>query len=161
MKIDFRSNSAVWLTEFTRLLGLAPVFIMMCAVSMLIVAVSSIQNVLSAEKTTGQQADLPQFILKKEPVGKQMYEEYAKVLSKLSAQVEVRGEPNGLYISITDAAHYGDFMYVMNSVQGLSKDVIWHAEEFCLAACEGKASKAVVKGQVERVQVSLKGANDE
>lgn len=48
MKVDLKNNTALWVTEASRLLGLAPVFTMMCAVVMVILAVFSVNDLLRA-----------------------------------------------------------------------------------------------------------------
>lgn len=161
MKLDLKNNTSLWATEASRLLGVAPVFAMMGAVLMLILAVFSVKDILNANQTEKKSAELPQFTLKREPVGKAVYEDYATVLARLSADVRVEVERNGLRINIADPGKYAEFMYVLNSIQGVSKDVIWQAEEICLAGCSGAASYAVVKGVVEKVEVKLRGQGDE
>lgn len=99
--------------------------------------------------------------MKKVPVGMAVYSDYARVLSRLSPDVQVTADRSGIRIEIVDAAHYAEFMYVLNSIQGVSKDVVWHAEEICLAGCAGKASLALVKGMTEKVEVKLRGQDNE
>lgn len=161
MKLDLKNNSAQWVTEAGRLLGLAPVFTMMCAVVMVILAVFSVTDLLRAAGVEKKSRELPEFTLKKIPVGTAVYTDYARILARLSPGVQVLAEKDGIRIEIADAANYAEFMYVLNSVQGVSKDVVWHAEEICLAGCAGKASLAVVKGMTEKVEVKLRGQGDD
>lgn len=157
MKFDLKQNKALWINEASRLLGLAPVFILMCAVVMVILAVFSVTDLVRAAGEEKKSLELPEFTLKKTPVGKAVYNDYARVLARLSPGVQVFADKDGIRIEIADAVNYAEFMYVLNSVQGVSKDVVWHAEEICLAGCAGKASKALVKGVTERVEVKLRG----
>lgn len=46
MKLDLKNNSTLWITEASRLMGLAPVFAMMCAVIMVILAAFSVNDFL-------------------------------------------------------------------------------------------------------------------
>ena len=48
MKLDLKNNSALWVAEASRLMGLAPVFAMMCAVVMVILAAFSVNDFLRA-----------------------------------------------------------------------------------------------------------------
>ena len=75
--------------------------------------------------------------------------------------MQVATEKNGIRIQTMSAEHYSEFMYVLNSVQGVAENVVWQAEEICLAGCAGKASEALVKGVVERVEVKLRGATND
>lgn len=161
MKLDLKNNSTLWITEASRLMGLAPVFAMMCAVFMVILAAFSVSDFLRATDTERKSQELPEFTLKRVPVGKMVYEDYARVLARLSPDVQVVANPDSIRIDITDPANYAEFMYVLNSVQGISKNVVWHAEEICLAGCSGQASLAIVKGMTEKVEVKLRGKSDE
>ncbi|WP_138515603.1 hypothetical protein [Limnobacter alexandrii] len=161
MKLDLKNNSAVWITEASRLMGLAPMFAMMCAVVMLVLAVFSVNDLLQATGTEKKSQELPEFSLKKVPVGKAVYEDYARVLGRLSPDVRVVANRDSIRIEIADPSKYAEFMYVLNSIQGVSKDVVWHADEICLAGCTGSASLATVKGMTEKVEVKLRGQGDE
>ena len=161
MKLDLKSNATEWITEASRLMGLAPMFAMMCAVLMLTMAVYSVQDLVASGQSERVSVSLPEFKLNKQPIGASLYEEYARVLGKLAPEVEVLAEKGGIRITISDRARFAEFMYVLNSIQGLSKDVIWHAEEICLASCGGKASQALVKGSTEKVEVKLRGESNE
>lgn len=161
MKLDVKHNGTQWLTEASRLMGLAPVFSMMCAMIMVVLSVHSVIDVIRVAGLERKSQDLPEFSLKSIPVGEVVYEEYAQVLSKLSPDVKVLGSRDGIKIDIADSSKYAEFMYVLNSVQGLSKDVIWHAEEICLAGCSGQGSQALVKGTTEKVEVKLRGQSNE
>jgi hypothetical protein len=161
VKLDLKNNTALWVTEASRLLGLAPVFSMMCAVTMLILAVFSVNDVLRNAEVQKKSQELPEFSLKKVPVGNAVYNDYARVLARLSPDVQVAADRDGIRIEIASPAHYAEFMYVLNSVQGVSRDVVWHAQEICLAGCSGKASVAVVRGMTEKVEVKLRGQNNE
>lgn len=161
MKLDFKSNSRLWIMEASRLMGVAPVITMMSALFMLILAVFSVKDLMSASDAERKSQDLPEFTLKRLPVGKAVYDEYASVLSRLSPDVQVNASRDGIRIEIADASKYAEFMYVLNSIQGISKDVIWRADEICLAGCSGLASQAVVKGLTEKVEVKLRGNHDE
>lgn len=161
MKLDLKSNSSMWVAEASRLLGLAPVFTMMCAVLMLVLAVFSVNDLLKASETERKSEELPEFSLKQLPVGRVVYEEYAAILGRLSPDVQVVANRDSIRIEIADPAKFAEFMYVLNSVQGLSKDVVWKADEICLAGCSGKASQAVIKGITEKVEVKLRGQGNE
>ena len=161
MKLDVKHNSALWLTEASRLMGLAPVFSMMCAMIMVILSVHSVIDVIRVAELERKSQELPEFTLKRVPVGAAVYEEYAQVLSRLSPDVKVLGSREGIKIDVADSSKYAEFMYVLNSVQGLSKDVVWHAEEICLAGCSGLGSQALVKGTTEKIEVKLRGQGDE
>ena len=161
MKLDLKNNSAVWITEASRLMGLAPMFAMMCAVVMLVLAVFSVNDLLQATGTEKKSQELPEFSLKKVPVGKAVYEDYARVLGRLSPDVRVVANRDSIRIEIADPSKYAEFMYVLNSIQGVSKDVVWHADEICLAGCTGSASLTTVKGMTEKVEVKLRGQGDE
>jgi hypothetical protein len=161
VKLDLKNNSAVWITEASRLMGLAPMFAMMCAVVMLVLAVFSVNDLLQATGTEKKSQELPEFSLKKVPVGKAVYEDYARVLGRLSPDVRVVANRDSIRIEIADPSKYAEFMYVLNSIQGVSKDVVWHADEICLAGCTGSASLATVKGMTEKVEVKLRGQGDE
>lgn len=161
MKLDLKNNSSLWVAEASRLMGLAPVFAMMCAVIMVILAAFSVNDFLRANEIERKSQELPEFTLKRVPVGKLVYEDYARVLSRLSPDVQVLANRDSIKIDIADPSKYAEFMYVLNSVQGISKDVVWHAEEICLAGCSGQASMAIVKGMTEKVEVKLRGQGDE
>ena len=155
MKLDLKNNSTLWITEASRLMGLAPVFAMMCAVVMVILAAFSVNEIERKSQ------ELPEFTLKRVPVGKVVYEDYARVLARLSPDVRVVANRDSIKIDIADPSKYAEFMYVLNSIQGISKDVVWHAEEICLAGCAGQASLAIAKGMTEKVEVKLRGQGDE
>ncbi|HEX4917368.1 MAG TPA: hypothetical protein VFV43_05680, partial [Limnobacter sp.] len=104
---------------------------------------------------------LPQFKIQSAPVPKSLYQEYAATLARLSPVVQVSSSGDSLQVSIADASHYAEFMFVLNSIQGVSDRVIWRAQEICLAGCEGTAAKAVIKGLTESVDVTLRGENDD
>lgn len=157
MKIDLRNNTTLLLAEAVRLIGLAPVFAMMSAVVMLVLAVFSVDDMLRVTKSEKIGSTLPEFTLRKLPVTASVYEEYARVLGRLSPDVQVRSDSEGIRIEIADANKYAEFMYVLNSVQGLSKGVVWQASEICLAGCSGGASSAIVKGMTETIEVKLRG----
>ncbi|WP_370260690.1 hypothetical protein [Limnobacter sp.] len=161
MKLDYKANTALLLNEASRLMGLGPVIVMMGAVLMTIVAVFSLTDLVRASQETAKSAELPEFVLIKRPVGRAVYEEYATVLSRLSPHVSVGFEKDGLRVQINDANYYADFIYVLNSIQGVAQDVVWQAEEICLATCSGAASTALVKGVVEKVEVKLRGHANE
>lgn len=161
MKLDFKTDSSLLMTEVSRMLGLAPVFTMMVAIIMLVLVVFSVQGFLTETQKEKKSMELPTFTLKKLPVGKKIYEDYAVVLARLSPHVKVTAEKDGIRIGITDAAKYAEFMFVLNSVQGVSKDVVWQAKEICLAECGGSASTALVSGITEKVEVKLRGLENE
>lgn len=157
MKLDFKNDSTAIFNEMGRLLGLAPVLLMMVATISLVVTVIKVGDFLSQKSRVAQLAELPRFEIKVSPVGESLYENYAQILSRLSTQVEVVGSAKGLKIRIAKAVDYPEFMFVLNSVQGISKDVVWKADEICLAHCTDGASVAVIKGVRETVSVKLKG----
>jgi hypothetical protein len=161
MKLDFKTDSSLLMTEVSRMLGLAPIFTMMVAVVMLILAVFSIQEFLTETQKEKKSLELPNFTLKKSPVGKKVYDDYSVVLARLSPHVKVTAEKGGILIGISDPARYAEFMFVLNSVQGVSKDVVWTAKEICLAECAGSASSALVSGVTEKVEVKLRGPENE
>lgn len=161
MKLDFRNSNALWVTEASRLMGLAPVFAMMCAVLMTVLAVFSVTDFLKVAETERKSQDLPEFNLKRMPVESAVYEDYARVLARLSPEVLVTAGKDSLRIEVSDPARYSEFMYVLNSIQGISRDVVWKADEICLAGCSGAASQAIVKGMTEKVEVRLRGQDDE
>ncbi|MCR2745071.1 hypothetical protein [Limnobacter parvus] len=161
MRLDFKTDASMLMTEVSRMLGLAPILTMMIAVLMLVLAIFSVQDLLVETQKEKKSMELPAFTLKKLPVGKKVYEDYSVVLGRLSPHVTVAAEKDGLRIDITDPARYAEFMYVLNSVQGVSKDVVWKAKEICLAGCAGKASTALVTGIVEKVEVKLRGQENE
>jgi hypothetical protein len=158
VKLDLKNNAADWVSEASRLMGLGPVLVTMGAVLMLVLAVFSVIDLMQATQQKAKSAELPEFTLKKSPVSKSVYEDYAATLSRLSPHVQVFTEKNGIQVQILSAEHYSEFMYVLNSIQGVADNVVWQAEEICLAGCAGKASEALVKGFVEQVEVKLRGA---
>ena len=147
MKLDFRTNTAEWLSEASRLMGLGPVLVSMGAVLMLILAVFSVVDLMKTTQQKAKSAELPEFTLKRVPISKSVYEDYASTLMRLSPHVQVLTEKNGIRIQIASAEHYSEFMYVLNSIQGVAEGVVWKADEICLAGCSGKASEALVKGE--------------
>jgi hypothetical protein len=161
VKLDFKTDFSLLMTEVSRMLGLAPVFTMMVAVFMLMLAVFSVQDFLAEAQKEKKSTELPTFTLNKSPVGKMIYEDYSRVLARLSPYVNVVAEREGIRISINDPARYAEFMFVLNSVQGVSKDVVWTAKEICLADCAGSASTALVSGIIEKVEVKLRGPENE
>ncbi|HEY1057506.1 MAG TPA: hypothetical protein VGE55_02110 [Limnobacter sp.] len=161
MKLDLKNDTSLLLTEVTRLMGLAPLLMMSAAVLMLIVTVFAVKDFVQQEQKEKRSAELPQFKLVTQSVPKKLYDEYAAVLARLSPVVRVEALKDGLEISIQNEGSYPEFMFVLNSIQGVSKNVIWRAEEICLAGCQGKASVAIVKGLTEKVQVKLRGTDHE
>jgi len=161
MRLDFKTDASMLMTEVSRMLGLAPIFTMMIAVLMLVLAIFSVKDLLAETQKEKKSMELPAFALKKLPVGKKVYEDYSAVLGRLSTHVTVFAEKDGIRIEIVDPAKYAEFMYVLNSVQGVSKDVVWKAREICLAGCSGKASSALVSGIIEKVEVKLRGQDNE
>jgi len=161
MKLEFKTDSSLLMTEISRMLGLAPILTMMIAVLMLVLAIFSVQDFLAEARKEQKSMELPEFTLKKLPVGKKVYEDYSVVLARLSPFVAVNADKDGIRIDISDPARYAEFMYVLNSVQGISKDVVWTAKEICLAGCAGKASTALVSGIIEKVEVKLRGQENE
>lgn len=160
MKLNFKQDGAMITTELMRLLGVAPMFTLAAAVLMLIITTFSIRDFIVRQQAERKSLELPQFSISAKPVSKAVYEDYAKVLARLSANVEVTAVPEGLQIAIADAQYYPEFMFVLNSIQGVSEKVIWRAEEICLAGCKSGAASALVKGLTEKVNVKLRG-NDE
>lgn len=161
MKLDFKTDSSLLMTEVSRMLGLAPIFTMIVAIIMLVLAVFSIQDFLIETQKEKKSMELPTFTLKKSPVSEKVYEDYSVILARLSPHVKVTAEKEGIRIGITDLAKYTEFMFVLNSVQGISKDVVWKAKEVCLAECAGNASSALVSGIIEKVEVKLRGPENE
>lgn len=161
MRLDFKTDASMLMTEVSRMLGLAPILTMMVAVMMLVLAIFSVQDLLLETRKEQKSMELPAFALKKLPVGKKVYEDYSVILGRLSPFVTVAAEKDGIRIDIADPAKYAEFMYVLNSVQGISKDVVWKAQEICLAGCSGKASTALVTGIIEKVEVKLRGQENE
>jgi hypothetical protein len=161
MKIDLGQDKALLFNEITRLLGLAPLLVMIAAVLMLVVTVFTVKDFIQREQIQRQRMELPQFKVSIHPVGGKLYEDYAATLARLSPTVDVKGSKEGLEVSISDPSHYPEFMFVLNSVQGLSKNVVWKAEEICLAGCTGKSALAKIKGQTEKVEVNLRGEEHE
>ncbi|MEQ9107953.1 MAG: hypothetical protein RLO04_10845 [Limnobacter sp.] len=161
MKLDFKTDSSLLMTEVSRMLGLAPVFTMMVAIIMLVLVVFSVQGFLTETQKEKKSMELPAFTLKKSPVGKKVYEDYSVVLARLSPHVKVTAEKEGIRIGISDPARYAEFMFVLNSVQGVSKDVVWKAKEICLVECAGSASSALISGIIEKVEVKLRGPENE
>lgn len=161
MKLDFKTDSSLLMTEVSRMLGLAPIFTMIVAIIMLVLAVFSIQDFLIETQKEKKSMELPTFTLEKSPVSEKVYEDYSVILARLSPHVKVTAEKEGIRIGITDLAKYTEFMFVLNSVQGVSKDVVWKAKEICLAECVGSASSALVSGIIEKVEVKLRGPENE
>lgn len=161
MKLDLKQDTSMILSEMSRLIGLAPLLTMLAAVLMLVVTVFSIRDFMRTELKESRGAELPQFSLSRQSVAAPLYEDYAAVLTRLSPAVRVVARKDALEVSIQDAAHFPEFMFVLNSIQGVTKNVIWQAEEICLAGCPDKASFAVVKGITEKVQVKLRGGEHE
>ncbi|MCQ8897574.1 hypothetical protein NQT62_14120 [Limnobacter humi] len=161
MKLDLKTDASMLLNEVSRLLGLAPLMVMMAAVLMVVVTALAVKDFIKSEQTEKKNAELPQFKLLTEPVPASLYAEYAAVLQRLSPAVVVEASKDSLEISIAKEANFPEFMFVLNSIQGVSKKVIWKADDICLASCKGKASYAVVKGITEKVQVKLRGQGNE
>lgn len=157
MKGNHKSLNGKVLLELLKLQGVAPFIVLLCAVAMLAQAAYSVNLFMKEAQEVERNSRLPKFTLKSNPVGRKAYESYAEVLNRISPKVMVKGESKGLVVSINDANHYPEFMYVLNSVQGLSKRVIWQADSICLAKCEGAQGMAVIQGVEESIEVSLKG----
>ena len=157
MKLDFKNDASYLVNEITRLLGLAPLLMMIASVLMLVVSTFAVRDFVANKAQLRQATELPQFEIKVDPVGKRVYDNYAEVLGRLTRNVKVSSSVSGLKIEISDPNSYADFMFVLNSVQGVSKDVVWEAEEICLAGCAGAVSMALIKGVRETVSVKLRG----
>lgn len=157
MKLDFKNDSSAIVREMGRLLGLAPVLLLMVATLSVVFSVLKVSDFLAHKSQLAQLVQLPRFEIKVDPVDQSLYENYATILSRLSKQVTVEGTKEGLKIRIAKATDYPEFMFVLNSVQGLSKNVVWKADEICLASCKGGASVALITGVRETVTVKLKG----
>lgn len=157
MKGNHKSLSGKMLLELLKLQGVAPFIALLCAVGMFAQAAYSVNLFMKEAQEEERNARLPKFTLKSNPVGRTAYESYAEILNRISPKVNVKGEAKGLVVSIGDANHYPEFMYVLNSIQGLSKRVIWRADSICLAKCEGAQGLAVIQGVEESIEVSLKG----
>mgnify|MGYP006204402113 CR=1 FL=1 len=69
MKLDLKTNAADWISEASRLMGLGPVLVTMGAVLMLVLAVFSVNDLMYATQQKTRSAELPEFTLKKLPVG--------------------------------------------------------------------------------------------
>lgn len=152
-----KSFNGRMLLELLKLQGAAPFIVLLCALGMLAQAAYSVNDFMREAKEEERNARLPKFTLKTNPVGRKAYESYAEILNRISPNVVVKGDSRGLVVSINDANHYPEFMYVLNSVQGLSSRVIWRADSICLAKCEGNQGMAVIQGVEESIEVSLKG----
>ncbi|MDX1668441.1 MAG: hypothetical protein R3194_03395, partial [Limnobacter sp.] len=137
--------------------GLGILLVLLCAVGALVQATNSVNSFMKEAREEERKSTLPKFTLQTTPVGKATYEAYARVLGKISKQVAVKADHTGLIVSIHDVNHFPEFMYVLNSVQGLSQRVIWKAESICLAKCDGAKAIALIKGVEESIEVSLKG----
>ncbi|HEX4879499.1 MAG TPA: hypothetical protein VFV39_06615 [Limnobacter sp.] len=161
MKLNMKYDGSMMATELSRLLGVAPMFTVAAAVLMLIITVFSVRDFVSTREQEQKSLELPQFSISSQPVGRKLYQDYAAVLSRLSPVVEVTVVNDALQVRIENAQHYPEFMFVMNSIQGVSDKVIWRAQEICLAGCQGAAAYATVKGLTEKVDVKLRGMNDE
>jgi hypothetical protein len=161
MKLDLTHDKALLWNEITRLLGLAPLLVMIAAVVMLVVTVFAVKDFVHEERQHKLSMQLPHFTVKTQPVGVKLYEEFAASLTRLSPTVDVKATKDGLEVSIKDPNHYPEFMFVLNSIQGLSKNAIWKADEICLAGCAGAASVAKIKGFTEKVEVRLRGEGNE
>jgi len=161
MRLNFKHDGSAVITELSRLLGVAPMFTVAAAVLMLIISVLSVRDFVATLEQEKKSLELPQFSIASQPVPKKLYEDYAAVLSRLSPVVQVTTNNDSLLVRIENAEHYPEFMFVMNSIQGVSDKVIWRAQELCLAGCQGSAAFATVKGLTERVDVKLRGMDDE
>ena len=161
MKLDLKHGGSAMFTELSRLLGVAPMFTVAAAVLMLILTVLSVRDFVAAFDQEQKSLELPQFTISSQPVGKKLYEDYAAVLARLSPVVQVTATNDALQVRIENAQHYPEFMFVLNSIQGVSDKVIWRAQELCLAGCQGAAAFATVRGLTEKVDVKLRGMSDE
>ncbi len=161
MKLDLKNDSAYVFHEVSRLLGIAPLLTLLAAAFMLVMAIFTLKDFMYNRSEEAKSLQLPQFNIQSRPVSKKLYEDYAATLARLSPAVSVTANQDALLISISSQVHYPEFMYVLNSIQGVSKNVIWRADEICLAGCSGASATAKVKGLTESVEVSLRGNENE
>jgi hypothetical protein len=157
MKLNLNAGGVKMLEELSRFMGLAPMFALSLAVLMTVLAVFAVKDFVAVNAEQTKAKENPKFEVNKAPVSAKAYENYAFVLQRISQGVKVTADKDKLVIESPSADTFPEFMYVLNSIQGLSNKVIWKAEEICLAGCQGAASKAIVSGFEEKVKVTLRG----
>lgn len=157
MKLNLNAGGVKMFEEASRFMGLAPMFALTLAVLMTVLAVFAVKDFLAVNAEQTKAKDNPKFEVKKAPVSAKAYENYAFILQRMSPSVKVIADKDKLVIESPSAESFTEFMYVLNSIQGLSNKVIWKAEEICLAGCQGAVSKAIVTGFEEKVKVTLRG----
>lgn len=157
MKLNLNASGIKVFEEVSRLMGLAPLIALTLAVMMTVLAVFAVKDFLYTSQEQNKAKENPKFEVSKAPVSAKAYENYAFVLQRISPGVKVQADKDKLVIESPTAEAFPEFMYVLNSIQGLSNKVIWKAEEICLAGCQGAASKAIVTGFEEKVKVTLRG----
>ncbi len=150
------SQSKVYL-EIARLGGIAPILVLLCAAIMIGQAAYAIHDLLAAIEDNRQVDQLPKFELQRKPVNSSAYELYASTLSRLTSKIQVKATAAGLEITTLEPQAFPEFLYVITNIQGVQKGIVWEAEEICLGKCAGGGAKAIVKGMVEEIQVSLQG----
>lgn len=155
MTVKITSGASSLADEIARLMGLGPVLAFSVALLMLVLAIFSVKGFMAELKQDSKSKDVPEFKVKSTAVSTKAYENYAFVLQRLSPVVRVSAEKEKLQIEIQQAEAFPEFMYVLGNVQGLSDRVVWKADEICLAGCTGAASRAVIRGYEEKVNVTL------
>lgn len=157
MKLNLSASGIKVFEEVSRLMGLAPLIALTLAVLMTVLAVFAVKDFLYTNQEQTKTKENPKFEVAKSPVSAKAYENYAFVLQRISPGVKVQADKDKLVIESPTVETFPEFMFVLNSIQGLSNRVIWKAEEICLAGCQGAASKAIVTGFEEKVKVTLRG----
>eukprot|EP01030_Chromulinospumella_sphaerica_P007729 gene7729-7558_t len=76
-----------------------------------------INDFLRTNEIERKSQELPEFTLKRVPVGKVVYEDYARVLARLSPDVRVVANRDSIKIDIADPSKYAEFMYVINGMK--------------------------------------------
>lgn len=154
-QIDDAAKSAFRVIPFINVL--APAMLIVCAVGVTI-AILQVQKALksggqiaaiSLQKTTKPKLDT----VKLDPNG---YVEASTVLGRLNPSVTVayNKEIDGIRVSVTDPAKLPEWIYLLSTVQGYRKGLMWTASEICLKKCDGgNAAVADLKAFTQKISV--------
>lgn len=153
--IDDVAKSAFKIIPYVGLI--APAMVLMCGVAVSL-AIIQVQRAVS----TGGQTAAVVFQKTAKPTLEQVklspegYQEAAKVLARLNPGVALayKKENDSLHVVISNPSQLPEWLYLLSTVQGYKKGLIWTATDICLKKCEnGAAATADLRAVTQRISV--------
>lgn len=138
-------------------IGIMPGVALAIAVGATVFAGTQINQVVHKKKAEVN------YVVSKTPLGGTELDNVAARLTQLNPSLSFKSEAGKLFIQAKAVSSYAEFVYALNTLPGIEKQVAWEMSSLCINDCRNQVGmEAILSGYRQKVRVEDgQGQSDE